>query len=141
MSLENLCFVTGNSNKLREVSQILKRNLSSKAIDLVEVQGSSKEIARAKVLEAIKYTKTATITEDTALYFNTLGQLPGPYVKYFLEMGNDNLVKILDSFDDKSAYALCTVAYSTADGQVVLFEGKTEGRIVSPRNTIGISSF
>lgn len=133
----NLCFVTGNSNKLREVSQILKRNLESKAIDLVEVQGSSKEIATAKVLEAVSHTKTATITEDTSLYFNALGELPGPYVKYFLEMGTERMVKILDSFEDKTGYALCTVAYSTPDGKVTVFEGRTDGKIVDPRDTIG----
>ena len=42
---------------------------------------------------------------------------------------------MLSSFDDKSAYALCTFAYfsGNADDQVQLFKGRTDGQIVSPR--------
>ena len=42
---------------------------------------------------------------------------------------------MLEGFEDKSAYALCTFAYSTGDpdGEVQLFQGRTEGHIVEPR--------
>ncbi|CAG8518258.1 9843_t:CDS:2 [Acaulospora colombiana] len=44
------------------------------------------------------------------------------------------LNRLLAGFEDKSAYALCTFAYSTGPGtEPMLFEGRTDGRIVSPR--------
>lgn len=42
---------------------------------------------------------------------------------------------MLAGFEDKSAYALCTFAYSTGNPEdpVKLFRGKTLGKIVDPR--------
>lgn len=42
---------------------------------------------------------------------------------------------MLAAYDDKSAYALCTIAYHSGDSNsdVVLFEGKTMGKIVPAR--------
>lgn len=46
----------------------------------------------------------------------------------------DGLHKLLAGFEDKSATAVCTFAYSPDESSdVVLFQGKTEGQIVSPR--------
>ena len=42
---------------------------------------------------------------------------------------------MLAGFEDKSAYALCTFAYSTGDpkDEILLFKGKTDGKIVEPK--------
>ncbi|CAG8468972.1 194_t:CDS:2 [Scutellospora calospora] len=46
---------------------------------------------------------------------------------------------MLSGFEDKTAYALCTFAYSAKpDTDPILFEGRTNGKIVSPR---GIKDF
>ena len=91
--------------------------------------------------------------KDTALCFKALGGLPGPYIKYFLkELGHEGkssshhphpnlnfaryagLNNMLVGFATKDATALCTFAYSKGPGhEPILFEGKTEGRIVSAR--------
>ena len=51
------------------------------------------------------------------------------------------LNNLLAAYEDKSAYALCTFAYSSGnpDDSVLLFRGKTPGRIVPARgpNTFG----
>lgn len=59
----------------------------------------------------------------------------GPYIKWFLEnLQPEGLHKLLAGFDDKSATAVCTFAYSPGAAEdVVLFQGKTEGQIVAPR--------
>lgn len=59
----------------------------------------------------------------------------GPYIKWFLEkVGPDGLFKMLAGFEDKSATAVCTFAYSSGENdEVLLFQGKTEGQIVDPR--------
>lgn len=73
--------------------------------------------------------------EDTSLAFNGLNGLPGPYVKWFQEkIKPEGLFKLLAGFEDKSAQAICTFAFARDEkSEVILFQGITEGEIVSPR--------
>jgi inosine triphosphate pyrophosphatase len=132
-----ITFVTGNKNKLIETRQIIGDDVKMECqkIDLPEIQGSTQEIAIYKCKEAAKVVDGPVITEDTCLCFNAMNSLPGPYIKWFLrELGPEGLSKMLDSFEDKSGYALCTFAYCAGpESNVVLFEGKTLGQIVRPR--------
>lgn len=82
---------------------------------------------------------TTCVTEDTALCFDALNDLPGPYIKDFmtkvgpegmdpfiphlyrpLEWASkplfcvEGLVKLTSGFNNTKAYALCTFAYSPA---------------------------
>ncbi|KAI0311786.1 inosine triphosphate pyrophosphatase-like protein, partial [Amylostereum chailletii] len=67
--------------------------------------------------------------------FEALNGLPGPYIKFFLrELGHDGLNRLLAGFPSKSAWALCTFAFCAGPGSdPVLFEGRTDGRIVPAR--------
>ncbi|GAB1600894.1 inosine triphosphate pyrophosphatase-like isoform X1 [Argonauta hians] len=138
--MTTITFVTGNANKLKEFTQILGKNFPYKvvnqSIDLPEYQGENDDISRAKCLEAAKIVKGPVVVEDTALCFNALGGLPGPYIKWFLDkLKPEGLHRLLNGFEDKSAYALCTLAFSTGNPEtpVLLFRGKTDGTIVDPR--------
>lgn len=133
-------FVTGNAKKLEEVIQILGDSfpytLVAKKIDLPEYQGEPEEISIQKCQEAAKQIQGPVIVEDTCLCFKALGGLPGPYIKWFLEkLKPEGLYKLLAGFEDKSAYALCTFAFSTGNpgDPVKLFKGQTHGHIVDPR--------
>jgi len=137
MPLQELVFVTGNKKKLEEVQAILGSsvNLTSHKLDLTEIQGTTQEISADKCRKASNTLNVPVITEDTCLCFNALKGLPGPYIKWFLDkLGHDGLNKMLAGFEDKSAYALCTFAYSTGPGaEPILFEGRTNGKIVPAR--------
>ncbi|KAI0920806.1 hypothetical protein AcW1_005023 [Taiwanofungus camphoratus] len=86
-------FVTGNANKLREVRAILGASsieVDSQDLDVPEIQGSTREVAAAKCRRAAELIGGPCITEDTALCFEALNGLPGPYIKYFLkELGHE----------------------------------------------------
>mmetsp|Transcript_18141 Transcript_18141/g.37784 ORF Transcript_18141/g.37784 Transcript_18141/m.37784 type:complete len:118 (-) Transcript_18141:268-621(-) len=60
--------------------------------------------------------------------------MPGPFIKWFQDkLGCEGLYKILIGYEDKSATAVCTLAfcpYPHADP--VLFTGKCKGKIVEP---------
>ncbi|XP_010215281.1 PREDICTED: inosine triphosphate pyrophosphatase [Tinamus guttatus] len=61
---------------------------------------------------------------------------PGARAKWFLEkLKPEGLYKLLAGFEDKSAYALCTFAFSPGNPEepVKLFKGQTHGLIVEPR--------
>ncbi|KAI0920805.1 hypothetical protein AcW1_005023 [Taiwanofungus camphoratus] len=131
-------FVTGNANKLREVRAILGASsieVDSQDLDVPEIQGSTREVAAAKCRRAAELIGGPCITEDTALCFEALNGLPGPYIKYFLkELGHEGLNTLLKGFSTTAAYALCTFAYSAGPGsEPVLFEGRIDGRIVPAR--------
>ncbi|KAM3724617.1 SAM50-like protein [Dirofilaria immitis] len=135
--MQTLLFVTGNVNKIKEVRAILgnRFTIENKDIDLPEYQGEPSEIARLKCLAASQQLQRPVIVEDTSLCFNALGGLPGPYIKWFLKnLKTDGLYKLLAGFEDKTAYAQCIFAYCEDPSKpILLFEGRTNGRIVEPR--------
>lgn len=92
------------------------------------------------------------MVEDSALEFHAMNRLPGPYMcgvhfmsvlrhhtncsilaisKYFLEeLGNDGLNKLLFPYDDKSADAVCTFAFSLGPtSEPLIFQGRLPVRI------------
>lgn len=79
-----------------------------------------------------------------AIFFNSISvfheiitQFVGPYIKWFLDrLKPEGLHRMLAGFDDKSAEAVCTFAYTNGPGdEVFLFQGKTQGEIVAPRGS------
>lgn len=135
-----IVFVTGNAKKLEEFVAILGKNFSreitSKKIDLPEYQGEIDDICRSKCRAAADLIKGPVIIEDTCLCFNAMKGLPGPYIKWFLDkLGPEGLHQMLHGWEDKSAEAICTFAYCAGEPKdpVLLFQGRTQGTIVSPR--------
>ncbi|NXA48982.1 ITPA pyrophosphatase, partial [Nothocercus julius] len=138
----SVVFVTGNAKKLEEVVQILGDTFPHK---LVARKIDRKLAAPCPFLPLLRTARPAltpprvrapVIVEDTCLCFNALGGLPGPYIKWFLEkLKPEGLYKLLAGFEDKSAYALCTFAFSPGNPEepVKLFKGQTHGLIVEPR--------
>jgi inosine triphosphate pyrophosphatase len=53
-----------------------------------------------------------------------------------LAIGPLKLHHMLDGFEDKSAQAVCTFAYSQGPGhEPVLFQGRTDGKLVASRGS------
>ncbi|KAL8971385.1 MAG: hypothetical protein Q9197_003305 [Variospora fuerteventurae] len=104
-------FITGNPNKLAEVQAILGDTvpLKTRSLDLVEIQGSIDEISKDKCRRA------------AAIWF-------------LQALGHGGLNNILLGYEDKSAHAVCTFAFSEGPGhEPMLFEGRVLGKIVSAR--------
>lgn len=109
--------------------------LVNEPLDLEEVQGADLEqIALAKLQQAVSALGVGkpVFVEDTALCFDEFNGLPGAYIKWFVKsMGLEKIVKMLDNFQNKGAYAITTIAYADSKGQFHIFQGKTHGTIVS----------
>ncbi len=140
-----ITFVTGNKKKLEEVKRILAVDgdalpfsISNRKIDLPELQGDQLEIAKEKCAIAAKEVNGAVITEDTSLCFTALNDMPGPYIKWFLEKcGHDGLNNMIKFSEDKSGYAQTVVGFSPGPGQeVIVFDGRTQGKIVPARGPL-----
>ena len=136
-------FVSGNKNKLRELSDIFNKNfkdieIKQLDIDLPELQGFPEDIVKGKLklaLEKAKKLNGPVLVEDTSLCFNAYGGLPGAYIKYFLKaIKPEGLYKMVCAFKDHSAYAQSIYGLQkNSKDEPHLFIGKTEGEIVSPR--------
>mmetsp|Transcript_18601 Transcript_18601/g.46938 ORF Transcript_18601/g.46938 Transcript_18601/m.46938 type:complete len:205 (-) Transcript_18601:120-734(-) len=135
-----ITFVTGNAKKLAEVRAIVGEELpmTSKKIDLPELQGEPEDVSREKCKLAAKESGGPVLVEDTSLCFNALNGLPGVYIKWFLEgIGHEGLNNMLMAYDDKSAYAQCIFAYCKGpEDEPVVFVGRTEGKVVPARGPL-----
>ncbi|KAI0983653.1 hypothetical protein GJ496_011371 [Pomphorhynchus laevis] len=142
--MRQLTFVSSNKNKIKEFVSIMKRcpdiEVVTADIDLPELQGEPDFIVKEKCRTAMKTLGQSVVVEDTSLCFNALGGLPGPYIKWFLKaLRPEGLYRLLHGFEDKSAYATCTLAFGNADtSEIKLFTGQIDGEIVEPK---GVTTF
>lgn len=138
--MTKITWVTSNKGKLREIIDILGINLNNQAIDLPELQlDTSDQVAIYKAKEAAKRIGGPVLIDDTALHFNALHGLPGAYIRAFTDKLTPlEISKILDGFDDKSAYVTCSIGFCAGpDAEPVVFTGRVDGTIVRPRGDGG----
>lgn len=135
-----ITFVTGNENKFKEIQAVLS-DIEMAAIDLPEIQElDSKKVILAKLEEAKKVIEGEVIVEDTSLVFDSMNGLPGPLIKWFIQaLEPKGLAKLAERSDSQLAEAVVTIGYSDEKDNVLFFEGKIAGRIVSPRGEAGFS--
>ena len=145
MTRPKLVFVTGNPSKLIQVQDILGStfDFTSQNLDIPELQGTMEEIVKDKCRRAADIVQQPVLVEDTSLIFNAMGQMPGPYIKWFLnEVGAENFHKMLTGFDDKSAQAIITFGYSKGpEHDPVVFQARIPGRIVPARGNDNMPGF
>lgn len=136
--MKTINFVTSNPLKLKEVQHILSHDTPFKlvhhSLELPELQASLDEIAINKCITAATIIEDTVLVEDTALTFHSLNGLPGPYIKTFIhQIGLKGLIRILSDFEDKTAIATSTFAYTAGPNKgVKLFTGTMHGKIIQP---------
>lgn len=133
-------FITGNQNKADYLAKLLGMPIEHQKVDLDEIQSTSlEEIVTHKVKQAYEIAHQPVLVEDVALGFDALGGLPGPFIKFFIGTGDglENLCRMLDGFNDRSATAAC--AYGYYDGKrLEVFRGEMKGIIAGhPRGDGG----
>ena len=133
-------FITGNQNKADYLSKTVGIQLEHQKLDLDEIQSANPRVViEHKVKQAYDLIKKPVLVEDTSLGFYSIGGLPGPFIKFFVDAkdGLENLCRILDGFTDRSARAI--VIYGYYDGnQLKFIEGGMDGNIAEhPRGDGG----
>ncbi len=126
----NVYFVSSNDHKAKYFSKMTGLDIERVSLDVDEIQSLDlKEVVEHKVKLAYERVKKPVIVEDTKLIFNALGNLPGPFIKFFLdELGVDGICKLLNGYEDRSATAGAAIAYY--DGKILkIFEYEYKGRI------------
>jgi len=137
-------YVTSNKAKFDEACKILDlADLEAKGheivhtpLDLDELQGTSYDIARHKIMQAYHELNEPCLIDDTSLYARAIGGLPGPYIRSFLEaIGAEGLAKLISHYDDHSCTVVNHIAFAKNGHEPLFFEGILHGTIVMPRGT------
>jgi inosine triphosphate pyrophosphatase len=136
--------VTSNKAKFDEACIILDlADLEANGIEIIhtpleldELQGSSYDITRHKILQAYDILTAPCLIDDTSLFCRALGGLPGPYIRSFLEaLGAEGLAKLISHYDDHSCHVMCHTAFAKDAHEPLFFEGIRHGTIVLPRGS------
>ncbi|HEY1434387.1 MAG TPA: non-canonical purine NTP pyrophosphatase [Thermoanaerobaculia bacterium] len=133
-----LVFVTSRVEKALEAAR-LGFEIDRLDIDLPEPQAlDPSEIVEAKARAAYAALERPVLVEDSGLAIHAWGGFPGALVKWVEKSaGVESLARMLDPFPDRSATAVCTIAYCDG-GEVVTARGETAGRIAgAPRGAGG----
>lgn len=138
-------FITGNQSKADYLSRQLGVTLQHRKIDLDEIQSTDlHEIVAHKLKQAHAICEQPVLVEDVSLAFNALGDLPGPYIKWFVDnAGADACCRMLNGFNDRSAIIRCTFGYY--DGKTLkFFDSEQPGTIAAKpagANGFGFDTF
>ena len=128
---KKLKFVTSNSDKVREASDILECSLDQvSGLNIDEIQDSDIEkIVFHKAKQAFDELRCPVLVEDSGLIFTAWNGLPGALVKWFeLSVGCHGLLKMLEGFENREAFAVCVAV--VFDGQeMLLAKGERKGQI------------
>ncbi len=132
-------FITGNQSKTDYLSRQLGVQIPHRALELDELQSTDLHvIVEHKLRQAYQICKAPVLVEDVSLVFCALGELPGPYIKWFVEIaGDEACCRMLDGFEDRSAIIRCTYGYF--DGEDMrFFDSELPGSIATePRGENG----
>ena len=133
-----LCFITSNDNKAKEVSLFLGRELTRKSLQIPEIQAVIvEEVVKDKALKAYNIIKRPVLVEDTGLFLKYLNDFPGAMIKWLLEsVGPEGICEIVK---DKDRRAYAETSFCMYDGEAFhLFTGRADGTITdSPRGSNG----
>jgi len=136
--MKTVYFLTNNRGKFEEIKKFLadqQIKLKQISLDLDEIQETNaKKVIQHKIQEALKLGKINFFLEDTSLYINGLGNLPGPLIKWFLlETKNSGLAHLAKKMGNTRACAETIIAFAKNQKQIYYFSGRTFGKIVSPK--------
>ena len=150
MQIQEFIFATSNSNKVKEVNQLLGSSVQVKSLkdigfttELPETQDTIKGNAIQKAETLFQHIGKPCFAEDTGLIVPALNGAPGVYsARYAGPQKNDQdnmnlLLHNLQQQSDRSAHFKTVIALRTAE-QLFTFEGIAQGQIItSPRGNHG----
>ncbi|HEX3082047.1 MAG TPA: non-canonical purine NTP pyrophosphatase [Candidatus Saccharimonadia bacterium] len=133
-----LYFVTGNHGKFAELSEIIP-GLKRLDLDLEEIQSlDPKVVIEHKLAQAAAVHDGTFIVEDTTAGFSCIQELPGTFIKWFLDtLKPEGLADLVLRYDDHTAIMRTTIGLRDEQGETHYFVGERRGKIVSPRGNNG----
>lgn len=141
MTLENsfprgraIFFVTRNIHKFNEARQAMAEHRIAVALlkmETLEIQDNNLEnIAKVRVMDAVKKYSLPVIVEDAGLFIEALNGFPGPYSSYvYRTIGTKGILKLMENVEKRNAQFHSVVAFCSPKETPRCFHGKAEGEI------------
>lgn len=129
--MRHATFITGNQSKADYLNRLLGVELPHQKVELDELQSTDLHvIVEHKARQAYERVGGPVLVEDVSLEFAALGNLPGAFIKFFVEAddGLEKLCRMLDGFTDRTARATCTFGYFDGN-EMQFFDGGLGGVI------------
>lgn len=131
--MKEVLFISGNSNKIREVRDMLSKwdiVVKDKVLDVDEIQEKDVEkVAGRKAKDAFDVLRVPVLVEDTGLHIDAMNGYPGSLVKHFLDsIDNAGIMAFLEG-KSRGATAVTAFGYCDSSGKVNTFRGEKPGRI------------
>lgn len=138
--MSNVTFITGNPSKAANFAKHIGMEVAHRAVDLDEIQTIDHcKLVEHKVRQAYTQLQRPVLVEDVAFSFEAWNGLPGPFVKFFVDVENglENMCRMLDGFESRRAFASCMFGYYDGE-KLQFFEGRVYGNVVDhPRGENG----
>jgi len=146
--MKKIIVATKNSDKFREISEILKKlnveALSIKDYEVEDPEETGKTFRENSLLKAKYYAenlKMSVLADDSGICIEALGGDPGVYTKRFAEESGgfskvfdriQNILKDLHT-DNYNAYYICDIClYDFEKDQPTFFSGQNHGKLIFP---------
>ncbi len=119
--MSDIVFITGNQHKADYLAKWLNVPIAHRKLDLDEIQSLDLRIVvEDKARRAYDMIGGTVLVEDVSLRFDALGQLPGTFVKWFIqEIGTERMCRMLDN--QPTRCALAAICYCLYDGKTMHF--------------------
>lgn len=127
---KTLIVVTGNVSKANEITAITGWQATAVDVKIPEIQSLDiEEVAREKALAAHRQLNKPVVVDDTGMFIEALGGLPGPLVSWFLDsLGPAGLLHLVRDAENRSARVATCIAYADMS-TVKTFVGTVEGEL------------
>lgn len=129
-SMKEINLITGSPGKAKEFERLLGIEVHNQKVELPEIQATDvAKVAKFKAEAAYKALQKPVLVDDTGLYIDAWGDLPGALIAWFLEnVGNDGILKMLEGWDNRAAKVVTALGYCDENGSQV-FVGELNGSI------------
>ena len=127
---KTLVVVTGNVSKANEISAITGWQAMAVDVKIPEIQSMDiEEVAREKAIAAHRQLNKPVVVDDTGMFIESLGGLPGPLVSWFLDaIGPAGVLRIVGNAENRRARVATCIAYADMS-TVKTFVGSVDGEL------------
>jgi XTP/dITP diphosphohydrolase len=132
--MRKIIFVTGNSHKVREATDIMAPQgieIEQNNCGYPELQEDTLEtIAGFGARWAADKLNSEVMVDDSGIFIDALSGFPGPYSAYVARtLGNKRILKLLDRETNRRACLKCVIGYCRPHHQPMVFSGEVAGEI------------
>ena len=133
MKLSEITVVTTSADKLTEINQILGTNHKVSTVDIPEIQSLNlDEVITDKARKAYQIVKKPVLVEDISFEIKDLKNLPGTFIKFFLQtLGTEGTVALVRNNDTTTKVTAAVAIYNGKN--LKIFKGEIWGTL-SPRD-------